>query len=72
MSVNFFAPASSYSSSPEDGSAVLEFKNLVKALHDAGMAVIIDVVYNHVGVPRHLAFLDKELYFSTDKKGEFY
>ena len=71
MSVNFFAPASSYTSNPEDGSAVLEFKNLVKALHDAGLAVIIDVVYNHVGVPAHLAFLDKELYFSTDKKGGF-
>ena len=33
------------------------------------MAVILDVVYNHVGIPNHLACLDRELYFSTDEIG---
>jgi pullulanase len=69
MSVNFFAPASSYASNPENGSAIYEFKNLVTALHNEKLSVIIDVVYNHVGVPAHLSFLDRELYFSTDENG---
>jgi pullulanase/glycogen debranching enzyme len=69
MSVNFFAPASSYASNPSDGSVINEFKDLVGQFHDAGLAVIIDVVYNHVGIPAHLSFLDRELYFSTDENG---
>ena len=69
MSVNFFAPASSYASNPENGSAIYEFKNLVTALHKSKLSVIIDVVYNHVGVPAHLSFLDRELYFSTTENG---
>ena len=69
MSVNFFAPSSSYASNPCDGSVINEFKDLVDRLHDAGLAVIIDVVYNHVGIPAHLSFLDRELYFSTDENG---
>jgi pullulanase/glycogen debranching enzyme len=69
MSVNFFAPASSYASNPENGSAIYEFKNLVTALHNAKLSVIIDVVYNHVGIPAHLSFMDREIYFSTDENG---
>ncbi|MBT5716260.1 MAG: hypothetical protein HOI70_05055, partial [Opitutae bacterium] len=70
MSVSFFAPASSYASNPKNGSVISEFKSLVKALHDARLTVIIDVVYNHVGVPAHLSFLDRELYFSTNENGD--
>lgn len=70
MSVNFFSPSSSYASNASDGSAVAEFKELVEAFHNAGLAVIIDVVYNHVGVPPHLSYLDRELYFLTDENGE--
>jgi len=69
MSVNFFAPSSAYASNAKDGSAVHEFKSLVDRFHEAELAVIIDVVYNHVGVPSHLSFLDRELYFSTDENG---
>lgn len=70
MSVNFFSPSSSYASNPSDGSAVTEFKELVDSFHNAGLAVIIDVVYNHVGVPPHLSYLDRELYFLTDENGD--
>ena len=63
------APASAYASEPRNGSAIVEFKSLIKAFHNAGMAVILDVVYNHVGIPNHLASLDRELYFSTDAIG---
>lgn len=69
MPVSFMAPASAYASDPRDGSAIGEFKELVEAFHDAGLAVILDVVYNHVGIPNHLACLDRELYFSTDAIG---
>lgn len=69
MPVSFMAPASAYASDPRNGSAIGEFKELVEAFHDAGLAVILDVVYNHVGIPNHLAVLDRELYFSTDQIG---
>ena len=40
MPVNFFSPASSYSSCPRSGSVIREFQELVAAFHDAGIAVI--------------------------------
>jgi glycogen debranching enzyme GlgX len=46
-SVSFFAPDASYSSSGDRGQQVTEFKEMVKALHRAGIEVILDVVYNH-------------------------
>lgn len=46
---NFNVPEGSYSSNPHDGAArVRELKAAVKALHDNGLSVIMDVVYNHV------------------------
>ncbi|MGZ4477258.1 MAG: glycogen debranching protein GlgX [Nocardioidaceae bacterium] len=46
-SVGFFAPHNAYSSSGDRGQQVDEFKAMVKALHHAGLEVILDVVYNH-------------------------
>ena len=48
-SIGFFAPHSEYSSSGDAGEQVLEFKQMVKALHEAGIEVLLDVVYNHTG-----------------------
>jgi len=46
---NFNVPEGSYSTDPYDGRVrIREFKQMVKALHDAGLGVIMDVVYNHV------------------------
>lgn len=45
--IGFFAPKTSYSSDKAPGQTVKEFKELVKALHKAGIEVILDVVYNH-------------------------
>lgn len=53
-SLNFFAPYSGYSSSGTLGEQVTEFKEMVKALHRAGIEVILDVVYNHTGEGNHL------------------
>ncbi len=46
-SIGFFAPHNAYSSSGDRGEQITEFKNMVKALHEAGLEVILDVVYNH-------------------------
>ena len=47
--VNYNVPEGSYSSDPHDGrTRVAEMKQMVKALHDNGLSVIMDVVYNHV------------------------
>jgi isoamylase len=45
--VGFFAPHQPYASRPGVASAVDEFRDLVKALHTAGIEVILDVVFNH-------------------------
>ena len=45
--IGFFAPHNAYSSSGTCGQQVTEFKTMVKALHAAGIEVILDVVYNH-------------------------
>jgi glycogen operon protein len=53
-SLNFFAPYGGYSSAGQAGAQVNEFKQMVKALHQAGIEVILDVVYNHTGEGSHL------------------
>jgi isoamylase len=45
--VSFFAPHHGYSSRPDPLGALDEFRDMVKALHRAGLEVILDVVYNH-------------------------
>ncbi len=45
--MNFFAPHRGYAVGSEPGCQVLEFKQMVKALHQAGIEVILDVVFNH-------------------------
>jgi isoamylase len=52
--VNFFAPDARYSSSGDTGEQVAEFKAMVKALHRAGIEVILDVVYNHTAEGNHM------------------
>jgi glycogen operon protein len=48
-SIGFFAPEFSYCTGRTPGAQVTEFKTLVRALHKAGIKVILDVVYNHTG-----------------------
>ncbi len=65
MPVNWFSPSSSYATNPGDASQNDEFAELVRAFHNAGISVILDVVYNHVGEPNYLERVDKEYYFET-------
>jgi glycogen operon protein len=52
--LSFFAPAIRYSASGSPMESVREFKRMVKALHSAGLEVILDVVYNHTAEGNHL------------------
>ena len=69
MPVNWFAPSSAFSAEPLRASGVRELQELVAAFHRQGMAVILDVVYNHVGEPAHLMFIDKLYYFELGDDG---
>ena len=53
-SIGFFAPEARYAAGGSLGAQVREFKAIVKALHRAGLEVILDVVYNHTGEGSHL------------------
>ena len=52
--ISFFAPQNTYAASGAQGQQVQEFKGMVKALHDEGIEVILDVVYNHTAEGSHL------------------
>jgi glycogen operon protein len=53
-SIGFFAPHNGYSAAGERGEQVQEFKAMVRTLHEAGIEVILDVVYNHTAEGNHL------------------
>jgi glycogen operon protein len=53
-SIGFFAPHALYAATGRHGDQVREFKGMVKALHRAGIEVILDVVYNHTAEGNHL------------------
>ncbi|MDO5454051.1 MAG: glycogen debranching protein GlgX [Corynebacterium sp.] len=65
----FFAPQHDYSAAQTPGSSVAEFKGMVRAFHEAGMEVILDVVYNHTAEGNHLGpticfrGIDNEAYY---------
>lgn len=82
MTSYFFTPETYYATdgtldpnkmNGTDGRAVREFKDMVKALHKENIAVILDVVYNHVSQYDYNCFkyLDKFYYFRTDSAGNF-
>ncbi|KXU37357.1 hypothetical protein AXK11_02630 [Cephaloticoccus primus] len=70
MPVNWFAPASAYALEPERASGIAELQALVAAFHRRGIAVILDVVYNHQGEPAGLISIDRQYYFELDAEGQ--
>ncbi|WP_433586780.1 glycogen debranching protein GlgX [Microbacterium hydrocarbonoxydans] len=74
----FFAPHNAYSSSGERGQQVQEFKAMVRALHAAGIEVILDVVYNHTAEGNHLGptlslrGIDNEAYYRLEEDQRYY
>jgi len=53
-SIGYLAPHNEYSAAGDLGPQVQEFKQMVKALHAAGIEVVLDVVYNHTAEGNHL------------------
>ena len=53
-SIGFLAPQNDYAARGQHGQQVQEFKQMVKSLHDAGIEVILDVVYNHTAEGNHM------------------
>ena len=53
-SIGYFAPHNEYAADNRPGGVVSEFKQMVKTLHQAGLEVILDVVYNHTAEGNHL------------------
>lgn len=71
--VNYNVPEGSYSTDPHDGHVrIKEFKQMVMALHKAGIRVVMDVVYNHTH--ERDSWLNRTVpyyYYRLDEKGEF-
>jgi pullulanase len=72
--LNYNTPDGSYSTNPYDGAVrIKEFKQLIKAFHDNGLRVIMDVVYNHTGLTEHSNFnqLVPGYYYRHTPDGKF-
>ncbi|WP_064456276.1 glycogen debranching protein GlgX [Streptomyces hygroscopicus] len=76
--IGFFAPHNAYASWGDRGQQVLEFKSAVRALHQAGIEVILDVVYNHTAEGNHLGptlsfrGLDNASYYRLTEDRRYY
>jgi isoamylase len=77
--IGFLAPDAGYSSSGSGGQQVQEFKAMVRDLHEAGIEVILDVVYNHTAEGNHLGptlsfrGIDNSAYYRlVDGQPEYY
>ena len=71
--VNFNVPEGSYSTDPYNGAVrVREMKQMIKGLHDHGISVVMDVVYNHVYDAKNFCFNQiVPDYFSRTKNGKY-
>ena len=83
MTASYFAPEAYYTQQwdklewntwmGENAAQVNEFKNMIKSFHKEGIAVIMDVVFNHISEYElgNLKQIDKEYYFRLDERGNF-
>ncbi len=76
--LGFFAPHNAYAAGGQDGQQVQEFRAMVRALHEAGIEVILDVVYNHTAEGNHLGptlsmrGIDNEAYYRLEEDKRYY
>lgn len=76
--LGFFAPHNAYASTGERGEQVQEFRAMVRTLHEAGIEVILDVVYNHTAEGNHLGptlsmrGIDNEAYYRLEEDRRYY
>ncbi|MBN1496890.1 MAG: glycogen debranching protein GlgX [Spirochaetes bacterium] len=76
--IAFFAPKSTYSASGRMGEQVREFREMIKAFHDAGIEVILDVVFNHTaegdetGPTLSFRGIDNSIYYILKEDRRYY
>jgi len=76
--ISFFAPKAGYSSSGGEGQQKLEFKEMVRAFHRAGIEIILDVVFNHTaegderGPTLSFRGLDNSIFYTLEDDKRFY
>ncbi|MBU1107729.1 MAG: pullulanase [Candidatus Riflebacteria bacterium] len=69
---NYFSLDGAYSENPNDAELrIVEFKELVDAIHHAGMGVVLDVVYTHMAQASFLNDIVPDYYFFRDSNGNF-
>ena len=77
MTLNFFAVHAGYASGRDSVAAIGEFRQMVKAFHEAGIEVILDVVYNHTteggadGPTYGCRGIDNSTYYLLDQNGAY-
>lgn len=71
--LNYNTPEGSYATDPDSTARIKEFKQLVQALHRAGIGVVMDVVYNHTGMTRRSWFNQTVpgYYYRQNRSGTF-
>jgi glycogen operon protein len=75
--VGFMAPKAGFAAKGVDGGQVVEFKEMVKALHNSGIEVVLDVVFNHTaeggadGPVISFRGIDNKTYYILDSQGRF-
>jgi isoamylase len=75
--IAFAAPKAAYASNPEFSGPWDEFRKMVKTFHEAGIEVVLDVVFNHtaegseLGRTYHFRGLDNSLYYMLDEQGRY-
>jgi glycogen operon protein len=75
--VGFYAPKSGYAATGHHGNQVSEFKGMIKALHAAGISVILDVVFNHTaegdlrGPTISFRGIDNQTYYMLNPDGSY-
>ncbi len=76
--VSYFAPHSEYASDKRPGAVAAEFRQMVKALHQTGIEVIMDVVYNHTAEGNHFGpmfnfkGIDNAYYYRLTEDKQYY
>jgi len=76
--ISYFAPHNRYAATGQHGQQVQEFKGMVRALHAAGIEVILDVVYNHTAEGNHLGptlsmrGIDNAAYYKLEDDKRYY
>lgn len=76
--IAYFAPHSTYGTTDDPVKTLNEFRDMVKALHKAGIEVIVDVVYNHTAEGNHegptlsMRGIDNKVYYTLDEDKRYY